>query len=164
MPGLDSEAIPKGGTVMKTRMLLAAGAMALLAGCATYDYAGGESGGYYRGTPGVQYRYPSGYYGGYYGYPYYYGPGWLGYYDYPVYPGRYYYRPVHRPPPPRPGNAGPPGQRPPPVGVGPRPPRPSPPSQPAPPRPAQPRPSAPTPWRDLNRIRQAGRPVRTQEP
>ncbi|WP_218569895.1 hypothetical protein [Pseudomonas sp. Hp2] len=135
---------------MKTRMLLAAGMLALLGGCATYDYTGGASGGYYRGTPSVQYRYPPGYYGGYYGgYGPYYGPGWIGLYDYPAYPGRYYYRP-------------PPVRRPPSGNAGPRPPRPS---QPAPPRPSVPRQSSPSPWRDLNRIKQPGRSgVRTQEP
>jgi hypothetical protein len=154
---------------MKMRMLVAAGMMAFLGGCATYDYAGGESGGYYRGTPGVQYRYPDGYYGGYgggYGSSYYYSPGWLGFYDYPTYPGRYY-RPIYRPPPPRPGYGyGYPGggHRPPPNNGGPRPPRPSQPG-PRPPRPAETRQSSPSPWRDLNRLKQPGRPAqRTQEP
>lgn len=147
---------------MKARMLMAAGMMALLGGCATYDYTDG----YYRGSPDVRYRYPPGYYGGYdgyYGYPYYYSPGWLGLYDYPVYPGRYYNRPIRRPPP-RPGNDYP-GPRPP-GNAGPRPPRPSQPSVPRPPRPSEPRPSSsPSPWRDLNRIKQGARPARkTQEP
>lgn len=160
MPCTDSgDMLEREGTPMKVRMLMAAGMMALLGGCATYDYAGGESGGYYRGTPGVQYRYPPGYYDGYYGYPYYYyGPGWLGLYDYPVYPGPYYYqRPIHRPPPPPPPRPGHdyPGGPPPPGSVGPR-----------PPRPAEPGPSSsPSPWRNLNRLKQGGHPPRkTQEP
>lgn len=45
---------------MKFRLIFAAGLLAL-GGCATYDYTGGGSGGYYRGAPAVQYRYPPGY-------------------------------------------------------------------------------------------------------
>lgn len=45
---------------MKFRLILAAGLLAL-SGCATYDYTGAGSGGYYRGAPAVQYRYPPGY-------------------------------------------------------------------------------------------------------
>lgn len=83
---------------MKFRLIFAAGLLAL-SGCATYDYTGGGSGGYYRGAPAVQYRYPPGYspyfYGNPYGNPY--GAGSIGLYDYPVYPvyrggGGYYYR------------------------------------------------------------------------
>lgn len=45
---------------MKFRLIFAAGLLAL-SGCATYDYTGAGSGGYYRGAPDVQYRYPPGY-------------------------------------------------------------------------------------------------------
>ncbi|MFC7520138.1 hypothetical protein ACFQS6_07910 [Xanthomonas populi] len=96
---------------MKLRLIFAAGLLAL-SGCATYDYTGGGSGGYYRGAPAVQYRSPPGYspyfYGNPYGNPY--GAGSIGLYDYPVYPvyrsgGGYYYRqndrrPQYRPPRP----------------------------------------------------------------
>ncbi|KQQ73202.1 hypothetical protein ASF73_11195 [Xanthomonas sp. Leaf131] len=95
---------------MKFRLIFAAGLLAL-SGCATYDYTGGRSGGYYRGAPAVQYRYPPGYspyfYGNPYGNPY--GAGPIGLYNYPVYPvyrgGGYYYRqndrrPQYRPPRP----------------------------------------------------------------
>ncbi|MFT4248778.1 MAG: hypothetical protein QM581_12255 [Pseudomonas sp.] len=144
---------------MRMHMLLAAGMIAILGGCATYDYAGGQSGGYYRGTPGVQYRYPPGYYDGYYGYPYY---GGISPYGYPAYPAPRYDRPNRRPPP-RPDNDHP-IHRPPPASTGPLPPRPS--APPRPPRPAEPRPSSsPSPWRDLNRIKQGTRPARkSQEP
>ena len=95
---------------MKLRLIFAAGLMAL-SGCATYDYAGGGSGSYYRGAPAVQYRYRPDYspysYGSPYGVPYEYGSGSIGLYDYPVYPvyrggGGYYYpsndrRPHYRP-------------------------------------------------------------------
>ncbi|WP_372382813.1 hypothetical protein ACCQ12_01985 [Xanthomonas sp. NCPPB 1068] len=101
---------------MKFRLIFAAGLLAL-GGCATYDYTGGGSGGYYRGAPAVQYRYPPGYspyyggpYGGPYGVPY--GAGGIGLYDYPAYPiyrgGGYYYRPNDRRPqyrPPRPNGS-----------------------------------------------------------
>ncbi|NIJ88838.1 hypothetical protein FHR49_001625 [Xanthomonas campestris] len=101
---------------MKFRLIFAAGLLAL-GGCATYDYTGGGSGGYYRGAPAVQYRYPPGYspyyggpYGGPYGVPY--GAGGIGLYDYPVYQvyrgGGYYYRPNDRRPqyrPPRPNGS-----------------------------------------------------------
>ncbi|MEA5123783.1 hypothetical protein [Xanthomonas floridensis] len=90
---------------MKFRLIFAAGLLAL-GGCATYDYTGAGSGGYYRGAPAVQYRYPPGYSPFYYGAPY--GAGAIGLYDYPVYPvyrggGGYYYRqydrrPQYRPP------------------------------------------------------------------
>ncbi|PPT99659.1 hypothetical protein [Xanthomonas arboricola] len=134
---------------MKFRLIFAAGLLAL-GGCATYDYTGAGSGGYYRGAPAVQYRYPPGYspyfYGNPYGYPY--GAGSIGLYGYPAYPvyrgGGYYYRPNDRRPqyrPPRPNGSFNNGPRP----NGPRPQRPSrppaagaPPSQPprigAPPR------------------------------
>lgn len=76
---------------MKVRLAFAAGVLAMLGGCATYEYTGG----YYRGNPEVQYRYPDNYG------PY--GPNAWGYYgwsSYP-YPGGYN-RPIHRPPPRRP--------------------------------------------------------------
>ncbi|PKV13472.1 hypothetical protein [Xanthomonas prunicola] len=107
---------------MKFRLIFAAGLLAL-GGCATYDYTGAGSGGYYRGAPAVQYRYPPGYspyyYGNPYGMPYGYGAGSIGLYDYPVYPvyrgGGYYYRPYDRRPqyrPPRPNGSFNNGQRP----------------------------------------------------
>lgn len=140
-------------TLTRIRALAAIGMLALLSSCATYDYTDGHGGGYYRGTPSVQYRYPPGYYGGYYGAPYY-GPGWSGLYDYPVYPGGYYYRPIYRPPPRA-------GGRPPSAGYAPRPSRPPRPSQP---RPSQPRQSMSSPSRSLNAIK-AGRPaLRSQDP
>lgn len=99
---------------MKFRLIFAAGLLAL-SGCATYDYTGAGSGGYYRGAPDVQYRYPPGYspyfYGNPYGLPYGYGAGSIGLYDYPVYPvyrGSYYYREYDRRPqyrPPRPNGS-----------------------------------------------------------
>lgn len=105
---------------MKLRLLIAAVALAGLAGCATYSYSGGSSG-YYRGTPSVQYRYPAGYYN--YGYPYYGTSIGLYGYGYPYYGGGGYYRPYppayrpgHRPPPPnhgRPPDGRPPHGRPP---------------------------------------------------
>lgn len=97
---------------MKLRLLIAATALAGLAGCATYDYTGGNAG-YYRGTPSVQYRYPPGYYD--YGYPYYGGAGSIGLYGYggyPYYYGNGYYRPL--PPPYRPDHRPPSDHRPPP--------------------------------------------------
>lgn len=167
MPQRDSGCHTPKGIVMKLRLLLATGMLVVLGGCATYDYAGGSAGGYYRGSPETRYRYPDGYYGGY-GSPYYYGAGSIGLYDYPVYPtyrGPYYYgRPGHRPPPPRPDNGhrppprpgGDPGHRPPPSAggpgnQGPRPPSPRPPSTPRPPRPAEAR--TPAPWRNLNQLK-----------
>lgn len=157
MPNIDSVIMDTKRPLMRTRALVAIGMLTLLGGCATYDYTGGSRGGYYRGTPSVQYRYPPGYYGGYYDAPYY-GPGWNGLYEYPVYPGGNYYRPIYRPPPRH-------GLRPPPTGgYGPRPPRPSQPPRPAQPRPAQPRPSVPSPSRDLNRIRSGRSAQRNQEP
>ncbi|USJ02112.1 hypothetical protein MUG10_08375 [Xanthomonas prunicola] len=107
---------------MKFRLIFAAGLLTL-GGCATYDYTGAGSGGYYRGAPAVQYRYPPGYspyyYGNPYGMPYGYGAGSIGLYDYPVYPvyrgGGYYYRPYDRRPqyrPPRPNGSFNNGQRP----------------------------------------------------
>ncbi|AZR25459.1 hypothetical protein [Xanthomonas vasicola] len=107
---------------MKFRLIFAAGLLAL-GGCATYDYTGAGSGGYYRGAPAVQYRYPPGYspyyYGNPYGMPYGYGAGSIGLYDYPVYPvyrgGGYYYREYDRRPqyrPPRPNGSFNNGQRP----------------------------------------------------
>ena len=95
------------------RLILAAGLLATLGGCATYDYAD-NGGGYYRGAPSVEYRYPDGYSDGYYApygaVPYGYGAGYYGY-GYYGYGGPYYYRdyygpPRHRPPP-RPPPAGP---------------------------------------------------------
>ncbi|MBN6149826.1 hypothetical protein JR065_05705 [Xanthomonas sp. AmX2] len=108
---------------MNMRLIWAAGLLAALGGCATYDYAGGSQGGYYRGSPSVEYRYPAGYYDGYspYGYGGYYGYG-SGYYGYdgPYY--RDYYRPPRyypRPPRPRPGDGeGRPPDRPPPPSAG----------------------------------------------
>jgi len=102
---------------MKFRLIFASGLL-VLGGCATYDYTGSGSGGYYRGAPAVQYRYPPGYspydYGGPYGMPYGYGAGSIGLYDYPVYPvyrgERYYYREYDRRPqyrPQRPSDARP---------------------------------------------------------
>jgi hypothetical protein len=101
---------PWGVRAMIRKLLLPALAATLLAGCVTdYTYRGGAGGGdYYRGSPGVDYRYYGGYggygggfYGGYpyYGYggyyPYRYGYGYYGYpyYAYPRYPAyRYPYR------------------------------------------------------------------------
>ncbi len=135
---------------MKFRPMLAAALMFVLGGCATYDYTGGGPGGYYRGTPSVQYRYPPGYYDGAYGYPY---GGSYGLYNYPVYPayrgGGGYRRPPHGRPPPRAGNGH--GQRPPPSN-GPRPDRPRPPQQG--PRPSRPEGRTPSsPWRNLNQLK-----------
>ncbi|MEA9660268.1 hypothetical protein [Xanthomonas campestris] len=129
---------------MNFRLILAAGLLAL-SGCATYDYTGAGSGGYYRGAPAVQYRYPPGYAPYSYGSPY--GAGGIGLYDYPVYPvyrggGGYYYREYDRRPQYRPyNNYGPRPNGPRPSGRpnGPRPQRPNPPpATGALPRPAQP--------------------------
>ncbi|MCC4619916.1 hypothetical protein LL965_07345 [Xanthomonas cassavae CFBP 4642] len=111
---------------MTFRLIFAAGLLAL-GGCATYDYTGAGSGGYYRGAPAVQYRYPPGYSPFYYGAPY--GAGAIGLYNYPVYPvyrggGGYYYRQYDRRPqyrPPRPNGSFNNGPRP----GGPRPQQPS---------------------------------------
>ena len=157
---------------MKLRLLFASVLLAGLAGCATYDYSGGNAG-YYRGTPSVQYRYPPGYYNygyGYpgYGYPYY-GPG-IGVYRSPYYHGGGYYvrPPSHRPPRPRPGDS--PGHRPPPnhgvrppdrpAPTGPRPDRP-PPNMSRPPRPSAPPTARP---RQPSQIKQGGSRVRKVEP
>ena len=84
---------------MKKRLILSAGLLLGLSGCATYDYVDGGAGGYYRGATSVQRTYPYGYPYGAYGYgPY--GYGSYGYYDYRYpYP---VYRPPYRPRPPRP--------------------------------------------------------------
>ncbi|WP_045737630.1 hypothetical protein [Xanthomonas sp. MUS 060] len=81
---------------MTLRLICAAGLLAVLGGCATYDYAGGSEGGYYRGAPSVEYRYPAGYSEYYSPYgmpPYVYGPGYygsFGYYGYYSYGVPYY--------------------------------------------------------------------------
>ncbi|MCC4585774.1 hypothetical protein JWH11_07300 [Xanthomonas melonis] len=128
---------------MKFRLIFAAGLIAL-SGCATYDYTGGGSGGYYRGAPAVQYRYPPGYSPFYYGPPYGpYGAGGFGLYNYPIHPiyrgGGYYYRPYdrrpqYRPPRPQGGFSGPRPDRPRPSqpSGGSRPPTGAPPSRPPP--------------------------------
>lgn len=129
---------------MNMRLIWAAGLLATLSGCATYDYAD-NGGGYYRGAPSVEYRYPDGYYNGYYApfsygvAPYGYGPGYYGYgyygYGSPYYYRDYYGPPRHRPPPrPRPDDNGRPPDRPPPVigGGGGR---------------------VKSPWRDMDRLR-----------
>ncbi len=127
---------------MNIRLIWAAGVLATLSGCATYDYAD-NGGGYYRGAPTVEYRYPDGYSDGYYApysaVPYGYGAGYYGY-GYYGYGGPYYYRdyygqPRYRPPPrPRPDDNGRPPDRPPPIsgGGGGR---------------------VKSPWRDLDRLR-----------
>jgi len=48
---------------MIKRLIVSTGLLLALSGCATYDYVGGSGGGYYHGSPSVQYSYP-------YGYPY----------------------------------------------------------------------------------------------
>lgn len=145
---------PLGGNTMKMRLLIAAGLLAGLSGCATYDYVGGSSGGYYHGAPSTQYSYPYGYgnYGGYGGIGYgSYGYGSYGYggygYGYPGYrPPIYYPSNQHRPPPRPPygghGNGN--GHRPPPGngngnGNGNR-----------PPRPPMPEGGNRSPWRNLD--------------
>lgn len=98
---------------LSMRVLAPALAVLMLGGCAT-DYAyRSNGGGYYYGSPSVQYRYYGGYgYGGYgsygpYGYPYgvyaygrypygYHRPYYPYYPRYPYYPVRPY--PPHRPP------------------------------------------------------------------
>ncbi|AKU51402.1 hypothetical protein [Xanthomonas arboricola] len=156
---------------MKFRLIFAAGLLAL-SGCATYDYTGAGSGGYYRGAPAVQYRYPPGYspyfYGNPYGNPY--GAGSIGLYDYPVYPvyrgGGYYYRPNDRRPqyrPPRPNGSFNNGPRP----NGPRPngPRPQQPNRPpatgAPP--SRPPPRIGAPPRVIREIQRQTAPRNTRE-
>ncbi|KLD79691.1 hypothetical protein FZ025_11140 [Xanthomonas hyacinthi] len=134
---------------MNMRLIWAAGLLVTLSGCATYDYAD-NGGGYYRGAPSVEYRYPAGYSDGYYApysaAPYGYGAGDYGYgygdygygygdYGYYGYGGPYYYRdyygpPRHRPPPPRPDANG----RPPPPAIGGR-------------------DRVKSPWRDMDRLR-----------
>lgn len=152
---------------MRLRLLIAAVALAGLAGCATYSYSGGNAG-YYRGAPSVQYRYPAGYYNNYgypyygssfglygYGYPYYYGGG--GYYR--PYPPAY--RPGHRPPPPNHGR--PPNGRPPQGGHPPqngRPPDRPPPTM----RPPRPDASRPMPSPGSRQPRPGGPRVREVEP
>ena len=92
---------------MIKRLIISTGLLLGLSGCATYDYVGGGSGGYYHGSPSVQYSYPYGYPNSGYGYGGYgYGSGYYGYgsYGYPVYRPNY-----NRPRPPYHGN----GQRPP---------------------------------------------------
>ena len=140
---------------MNMRLILAAGLLLGLSGCATYDYVGGGSGGYYHGAPSVQRSYPYGYPYGSYGYdPYGYGSyGYSSYfnygYGYPVYRDRYIVVPSrpqnghgngHRPPQghgngnghwqPRPGNNDGRPQRPPPVNGG----------------------GSKAPWRDMDRL------------
>lgn len=148
----------EGVTAMKMRLFLAVGLLAGLSGCATYDYVGSGSGGYYHGAPTTQYSYPSGYggYGGFGGVGYgSYGSG--GYvYGYPGYrPPVYYPSHQHRPPPRPPhggnGNGNGNGHRPP-SGHGP--------GNPPPPgtgdgRPPRPPPASnggrgPSPWRNLD--------------
>ena len=117
---------------MKTRLILAAGLLLGLSGCATYDYVGGAGGRYYHGAPSVQYSYPYGY-GGSRGYGSYgsYGYGRYGYEDYGYrgYRPSYIYYPQnqYRPPhggqgnghrPPRPGNGEGRPPRPPPASNG----------------------------------------------
>ncbi|UKE47478.1 hypothetical protein [Xanthomonas cerealis] len=126
---------------MNMRLIWAAGLLATLSGCATYDYAD-NGGGYYRGAPTLEYRYPAGYSDGYYApysaEPYGYGSGYYGYgyygYDGPYYSRDYYGPPRYRQPRPRPDDNGRPPDRPPPVigGGGGR---------------------VKSPWRDLDRLR-----------
>lgn len=129
---------------MKTRLILSAGLLLGLSGCATYDYVGSGSGGYYHGSPQVQRSYPYGYPSGSYGYPYgTYGYGSYGYGGY--YGGQYgnygYPYPVYRPAQRPPHN----GHRPPPKGNGHVPPRPGNGQPPA-------NGSGKAPWRDLDRL------------
>lgn len=135
---------------MKKRLILSAGLLLGLSGCATYDYVDGGAGGYYRGATSVQRTYPYGYPYGAYGYgPY--GYGSYGYYDYRYpYP---VYRPPYRPRPPH-GHDG--GHRPPPGhgngDGGHRPPRPGDGDG----RPPRLRPpvdgGGKSPWRDMDRL------------
>jgi hypothetical protein len=79
--------------VRQLLLVPAIAAAALLSGCVTYGYRGGQ-GDYYYGQPSTEYSYPYGYYD--YGYPGYYGaPYWSGSFGYY---GGYYggpYRPPH---------------------------------------------------------------------
>jgi len=100
MQAHEAGRVPNRGKLMKMRLILSAGLLLGLSGCATYDYVDGGAGGYYRGATSVQRTYPYGYpYGGGYR-PY--GYGSYGYYDYYRYP-----YPVYRPPRyPRPPHGG----------------------------------------------------------
>lgn len=136
---------------MNMRLLMAAGLLASLSGCATYGYTEASApGGYYSGRPSVEYNY-GGSYG--YGYPYGYGYGYggslsigygsLGYYGYypygyPYYGGYYRPRPPHNQSPGRPSG-----------GDGPY----RPPLKPRPPQ-TDGGGSRPSPWRDMDRLRQ----------
>lgn len=98
----EAGSLPTGDTRVKYRLIIAAGLALGLSGCATYDYVGGGSGGYYHGTPSTQYRYP-------YGYPYGYDAPGYGYYgSWGYYGPTYIYRPRPVQPPPRPGHRPPP--------------------------------------------------------
>jgi len=135
---------------MKKRLILSAGLLLGLSGCATYDYVGGGSGGYYHGAPSVQRSYPYGYPYDSYGYgPYGYGSyGYYGYSNY-GYPG---YRPPYVIVPSRPQNGHWNGHRPPPAhGNGQRPPRPGN-NEGRPPRPPVNGGGGKSPWRDLDRL------------
>lgn len=84
---------------MIRKLLLPALAVAMLAGCATYQYRGGAGGDYYYGRPGTDYRYYG--YGGYgyggYGYGYPHWGGSIGYGYYRSSPWYYYPRYPHYP-------------------------------------------------------------------
>lgn len=89
------------------RLIIAAGLLLGLGGCATYDYVGGGAGGYYHGSPSTQYSYPYGYpyggrYGGYYGFD----SGYYGYGSYPLYRPPVYRPPHNHRPPSRPPQHG----------------------------------------------------------
>lgn len=142
------------------RLIISAGLLLGLAGCATYDYVGGGAGGYYHGSPSVQYSYPYGYpygrYDGYYGY----GNGYYGYGGYggryPIYLPPHNHRPPSRPPQHGHGN----GHRPrPPHGQDMGPPTPSVPS-----RPPVNSGGGKSPWRDMDRLQrpQQSRPAAAQ--
>lgn len=155
------------------RLIISAGLLLGLSGCATYDYVGGGAGGYYHGSPSVQRSYPYGYpyggsYGGYYGY----GSGYYGYGDYGYgYGGRYpVYRPPHNHRPPhnghgnghRPGHGGNHGN-------GPRPPHGQGTSRPTPSTPSLPPVNSggsKSPWRDMDRLQrpQPSRPAASVQP
>ncbi len=144
---------------MKMRLILSAGLLLGLSGCATYDYVGSGSGGYYSGSASVQRTYPYGYPYGSYGYGSYgygpYGYGSYGYYDRYPYP---VYRPPYNPPPrpPHGGHWGD-GHRPPPTGNDNGGHRPPPRPGDGDGRPPRPRPpvdgggSGKSPWRDMDR-------------